>query len=103
MKRALVAATVLLLTLGAQRFLTGCNRYAENDLELLPKFTSKSMCSCLFVMKQTETFCRDWTRVDPNVKSISIDYERKIVETETLALWGGKARWLDKKRGCVLE
>jgi hypothetical protein len=83
--------------------ITGCNRYKQNDLELLPAFTSKSMCSCMFVMKQTEAFCREWTRVDPDAKTISIDTEAKTVEAQTLGLWGGKARFISQRKGCVLE
>lgn len=87
----------------AAAFLSGCPRYKDNDLKLLVGYTAKKMCSCTFVIGQTEEFCLEWSRVDPDVKTVSIDRRSGVVETQTMGLVGARARFVDKRRGCVLE
>ena len=41
--------------------------YDNNDAELAVRQKAKETCSCLFVMKRDEAFCRAWTKVTPDV------------------------------------
>lgn len=83
---------------------SGCGAtYSENDLELLTRYRAKELCSCLFVIEQTEDFCAKWTVAAPNLASYAIDRESKRVETSAMIMWGASARWVDVKKGCVLE
>ena len=93
-----LALLTLLLVLGA-----GCERYKANDLQILTGYSAKMTCSCIFVMKRSEDFCASWVKESPDVKTVSIDRDAKTVETEALSLWGARARFLDARRGCVLE
>ncbi len=77
--------------------------YHNNDLQLVTGYTAKEVCSCIFVIGQTEEFCRNWTRASPEVASFRIDRENKRVESGAVMLWGARARYVDEKRGCVLE
>jgi hypothetical protein len=87
----------------AVALLPACSRYDDNDLRLITVYSAKMTCSCLFVMKRDEDFCSEWARQDPNVKTVSIDYDRKRVESQALGMWGAKAHWVDARRGCVVE
>ena len=95
MKRALLAVALVMAL--------GCDRYDDNDMKLITVYSAKMTCSCLFVMKRDEAFCREWARQDPNVKTVSIDYEKRRVEAQALGLWAAKAHFVDQRRGCVVE
>lgn len=88
---------LLLLVLG------GCERYQDNDLELLTAYRAKELCSCLFVMEQTEDYCRAYTVAAPNLATFKIDREAKEVSTSAVLLWGQRARWISAHDGCRLE
>jgi hypothetical protein len=100
---------VLAVLLGALLpALSACERggrrvYDNNDLELVTSYTAKDACSCLFVMEQDEAYCRAWVRASPSVAHLTIDLEKKVVETSALLLWGARARYVDARAGCVLE
>ena len=81
----------LLLLLGLAAVSCG-DRYTENDLELLTHYRAKELCSCLFVMEQTEDYCKLWTTASPNLATFSVDYDEKTVETQAAMFWGAKAR-----------
>lgn len=95
--RGLVAGVAVLVAV------TGCDRYAADDLELLTAFSAKEMCSCMFVVGQTEDFCRTMTKQAPDVKSVTIDRDAKTVRSQAVMMWGARARYVDKRHGCVLE
>lgn len=77
--------------------------YDNNDLELVTAYTAKDACSCLFVMEREEAFCRAFVKADPAVAQLTIDSEKKVVETSALLLWGARARYVDARSGCVME
>lgn len=79
------------------------DRYEENDLELLTSYRAKELCSCLFVMEQTEDYCVAFTVASPNLASFRIDREEKSVETSALLDWGASAHYVDARRGCVID
>lgn len=82
---------------------TGCSRYEDNDVQLVTVYSAKMTCSCVFVMKRDDDYCSEWAREEPNVRTLTIDHEKKSVEAQALGLWGAKAKFLDAKRGCVVD
>jgi hypothetical protein len=88
--------------------LASCERggrrlYDNNDLELVTTYTAKDACTCLFVMERDEAYCRAFVRASPSVAHLTIDSEKKVVETTALLLWGARARLVDERTGCVVE
>lgn len=77
--------------------------YANGDLELVSAYTAKAACTCLFVSNRTEEECRAFAKQKPAVASFSFDADKKTVESNALALWGAKARFVSDRDGCVLE
>jgi hypothetical protein len=77
--------------------------YSNNDLQLLTAYGAKEMCSCLFVMQQTDELCAAWTVASPNVKTVSIDRAAKRVETQAGLYWGARAHLVNDRDGCVIE
>ncbi len=77
--------------------------YNNHDLELLTAYRAKDMCSCVFVQGRDEAYCRDWTKASPNLATMSVDKEQKVVTTEAMQYWSAKARFVNDEEGCVLE
>lgn len=95
-----LAVTVLVLT----NCSSGSDRvYQRNDLQLLTAHAAKEMCSCLFVFGRDEDFCKAWVKAAPDLKTVRIDRDAKTVESQAVLLWGSRARFVDERRGCVLE
>lgn len=77
--------------------------YDNNDLQLITAYTAREMCSCLFVLEQSEEYCRIWTRQNPALYTLKIDREQKVVSSAAVMLWGARARFVDAAVGCVLD
>ena len=77
--------------------------YNNHDLELLTSYRAKDMCSCVFVQKREESYCRDWTKASPNLATLSVDVDEKSVSTEALQYWAAKAIFVNEEQGCVLQ
>jgi hypothetical protein len=88
----------LLLALAA-----ACDGYDNNDLQLVAAYTAKDLCSCLFVMEQTESYCRAWVKARPEVSVQHIDFRNKSVQSAAGLFWGATARWESERFGCVLD
>ncbi len=100
MKRALLCLTLL----------AGCadpngspRTYASNDAQLAVGNAARMSCSCYFVMKMSDAFCHAWVKASPNVARFSVDFTAKTVEASALLTTAAHARYVDDKRGCVLE
>lgn len=101
MKRLILLAAVWL---GACADPNGHPRtFPNNDLELAVGNGAHMACSCLFVMDMPEEYCRAWVKASPDVAKLTIDRENKRVESSAFISFGAKARYVDAKRGCVLE
>jgi hypothetical protein len=61
------------------------------------------MYSCVFVFGRDEDFCKAWVKAAPDLKTLRVDYDGKSVESQAVLLWGARARFVDGRRGCVLE
>lgn len=105
MNRTLGLAAVL--TVAALLGLAGCGGdgrlYDNNDLELATAYTAKEVCSCVFVMEQTEDYCRAWTKASPDVADFVVDHDEKRVRSSALLFWSAAARFTGPDFGCVLE
>jgi hypothetical protein len=95
---------LLLLGAAAAAACSGSGRtYHNSDLQLAPAFQAKAMCSCLFVMGQTEPFCSAWSRQSPAVASYQIDWGGKSVESSAGMFWGARAYYVSQHFGCTVE
>ncbi len=89
--------------------LAGCEgagpprRFDNNDLELAVGNSARMACSCLWVMNRDEAYCRAWVKASPDVARFSFDANRKTVEASSFISWAATARYVDDKRGCILE
>ncbi len=99
--RAVLLGALLCLLASCER--GGRRRYENNDLVLVTAYTAKDACTCLFVMEREEEFCRAFVKASPSVARLTIDTEKKAVESSALLLWGARARYVDAREGCVLE
>ena len=102
MSRFLVGTLLLLLASCASRE-TEHQTYANNDLELVMGNAARMSCSCLFVMQMPTDFCQAWVKASPSVASFKVDFEKKTVESTGLLTFGARARFVDERRGCLLE
>lgn len=103
MKRFLFAAA-LALGLGGCADDNGTPRtYDNNDLELAVGNSARMGCSCMFVMEMDEDYCRAWVKASPDVAKVSFDRAAKKVEAAAFISWAATARFVDEKRGCVIE
>jgi hypothetical protein len=81
----------------------------EVDMEELAKlgagYHAKNMCTCLFVVEQTEEFCKDMSKTTPNIDDFGgeyiIDREKKSV-TAKIIIVQATAQWKDERLGCLL-
>ena len=96
--------------LGALSVLAGCandngtpRTYDNNDLELAVGNSARMGCSCMFVMGMDETYCRAWVKASPDVAKLTFDKLNKRVESSAFISWAATARFVDDKRGCILE
>jgi hypothetical protein len=77
--------------------------FDNNDLELAVGNGARMGCSCMFVMEMSEEYCRAWIKASPDVAKVSFDKVAKTVESSAFISFSAKARYVDVKRGCILE
>jgi hypothetical protein len=77
--------------------------YTYNDLMLVTGYTAKDACSCMFVMEQTEEYCRAWTKANPALGHFTFDKTSKTVTSSAAVLWSATARYVDDTVGCQLQ
>lgn len=96
-----------LLPLLAGLLLAGCakdpDKYDTHLFALGSGFSAKSVCSCVFVMGRDEDFCRDWSRVSPDVAKFRVDRDARIVTARVLGGWKQRAAYVDEQTGCVTQ
>ncbi|MEM9458262.1 MAG: hypothetical protein AAGF11_29065 [Myxococcota bacterium] len=76
--------------------------YDNNDGELAVRQRAKEMCSCVFVQRRDEAYCRSWTKVTPDVAKPEVDYGRKRVTATALAFYRSVASF-HEGRGCTID
>ena len=77
--------------------------YDNNDVELAVGNAARMTCSCLFVMKMSDAYCRAWVKASPSVANYTVNNQNQTVEATALLQWGARAHFVDEQRGCVLE
>lgn len=103
MTRALAASALAL------RLLAGCasegppRTFADSDLVLAVGNGARFGCTCLFVMKMPEAYCREWIKASPDVATVAIDTAGKAVVSTAFVAWSARAHFVNDKVGCVLE
>jgi len=97
-KRMLWALPLLMVTCGAG----SPAKYEAGLLKLGSGVAAKEVCSCLFIMGQDEAFCREWTKVSPDIAKFKVDYEEKTVKSRALFARSA-ARYVGPREGCVIE
>ena len=60
-------------------------------------------CSCRFVLERDAGFCKEWTRVSPNIARVYVDVEAKTVQSTVLGFVPSTARYLGPALGCQLD
>lgn len=65
-------------------------------------YVARFVCACLFVSKQTEAYCLNYARTNPNVATSKIDYENKTVESSFAGFSKAKAIFLNDQLGCQI-
>ncbi|MFN7905467.1 MAG: hypothetical protein ACK5P5_09815 [Pseudobdellovibrionaceae bacterium] len=80
------------------------NEYKSSLLPLGTGYQARLYCSCIFVMKRDEVYCKKFVEVSPKIFKTIINNEEKSVEAKALYFFSkSKARWHDSQTGCVLE
>lgn len=99
-----------LLSLVSLGFLASCasdtgdtRMYDSNDLQLITGYTASAACSCRYVMEMPEAYCRAWVKNSPPVATVAFDDAHKRVESAAFISIAATARFVDEKRGCILE
>ncbi len=86
--------------------LLGCSKaepYRTGKLSMLSAFSAKEMCTCLFVVERSETFCREYVKQWPPVTWVSVNHGAKTVSARALLFYASRARWVSRDYGCILE
>ena len=80
----------------------GVHRYDNSLFRLGSGFAAKQVCTCVFVSKQSEAFCRELTRVSPDIARFKVDHTAKEVRAQALGLGRQVARFENEALGCTL-
>jgi hypothetical protein len=103
LSRGALLILALLLSCGAKEGIGGDQDYAYNDLMLVTGYTAKDACSCMFVMEQTEEYCRAWVKANPPLGRFTYDRNSKTVTSSAALLWSATAKYVDDVVGCQLQ
>lgn len=77
-------------------------RTIENVPRLVSAFHAKEMCSCYFVVKQTESYCHDYAAQVSGISNVTLDQEKKEIRVSTFGS-SSLAKYHDERTGCRLE
>lgn len=99
-----LAVLVVLAALAALGIVPGVTgRYRTSTPALAAAYRAKETCSCVFVQGRDEEYCRAWTVASPDLARAEVDRAARAVRARALGLWSARARYVDARRGCVLE
>ncbi len=100
MIRCLAIGLLLLPACGGK---SDVHTYDNSLFELASGFSAKQVCSCVFVSGRDPQFCKEWTRVSPNVARFKIDEEAMTVTSRALGMGKQVAHYHGDGLGCTLE
>jgi hypothetical protein len=78
-------------------------RYRNSTPALAAAYRAKETCSCVYVQGRDEEHCRAWTVASPDLARAELDRAARAVRARALGFWSARARYVDARRGCVLE
>jgi len=100
MRTTLGTTIIIMLGLGT----SACGEsYGNTELRLLVNFAAKETCSCVFVMRQSDAACLEYSRQFIPVGNVDIRHGQRRVDATQGGTWAGTARFVDDRLGCVLE
>lgn len=76
--------------------------YDNSLFSLASGFSAKEVCSCVFVAGQDEAFCKELTRVSPDVARFKVDREAKEVRSRALGMGMQRAVYQGEGLGCTI-
>ena len=88
---------------GARGFSERPAKYDASLFELATAYSAKEVCSCVFVLGRDEDFCREVTRVSPDVVTFRVDREAQRVTSRALLFWRAQASYRGAREGCALD
>ncbi len=104
-KKIIFFLIILFLSVGAAYF-TGFFRqpdeFKASVIDLGLGFTAKNFCSCLFVVGQSEEFCRDYASVQQVQPRLSVDHANKKTESQLFFIFKQEAQYFGEDKGCAL-
>lgn len=99
---ALLVASCLGLAAAVYFFKPRPGEFRASVLELALNYTTKALCSCLFVVGNGEEECRDYASIEQVSPTFRVDRSRKIVTSKYL-WFEARAIYRDPQQGCYLE
>ena len=102
MRRLALLAGLLLAPACSKQGNASERPYQNGTPELLAHNTAKEVCSCLFVVGQTDEFCDQFIHFNPPIASYSVDKEKKTVSARSLT-YTATAKWVSARAGCQLD
>jgi len=100
-KRVIIALLGLMALLGGG-WLAMNYRDVKNFTAIISSYYAKEMCTCVFVIEQTEPVCHNIVRQYVPVQEVTIDQEKKRV-TVTGLFRTNSASYQGPQYGCTLE
>lgn len=115
-KKILILSASLVIGIAAFVYFAGSvqsSKYDYTKLEMLPRFSAKEFCSCLFVVGQTEDYCREYINPKFNLGGLTIKLSwlvstfvesnttKKLTRSQVLGWYTAKAQY-DPEQGCRL-
>lgn len=64
---------------------------------------AKNMCSCVFVSKNREEFCREYSKIKQADPKIEVNHQARKVKTSLFYFFTGGASYLGERLGCALD
>lgn len=99
-----ILRTIVLILFAALTAWVAWNRKElRNFPGIISAFYSKEMCSCMFVVGQTEEFCNNYARQWVPIQGAPVvDREKKTVQVRGLFVTS-EAEYTGERTGCVLR
>lgn len=94
-KSKILKNAILLFTLILS---TSCIELAK----IVPNYYAKEMCSCMFVMEQSEEYCLEDIAMDPAPQKLKVDLKNKVVKS-SFYIFKEKAYWISDEEGCQIK
>lgn len=101
--KTILRAIALFLTALLVGWVTWKRSEIRNFPGIISAFYSKEMCSCMFVVGQTEEFCNNYARQWVPIQGAPVvDREKKTVRVQGLFVTS-EAEYSGERTGCVLR